>query len=50
MCMAAKKAREPRAIPSEGEKKPKCLVLSGFGLNSEAELAHAFGVLAIATI
>ena len=25
-----------------GEKKPKCLVLAGFGLNSEAELAHAF--------
>ena len=28
---------------SEG-KKPRCLVLAGFGLNSEAELAHAFSL------
>ncbi|MCX8197822.1 MAG: phosphoribosylformylglycinamidine synthase subunit PurQ [Candidatus Micrarchaeota archaeon] len=27
---------------ADTQKKPKCLVLSGFGLNSEAELAHAF--------
>lgn len=27
-----------------GGKKPKCLVLSGFGLNSESELAHAFAL------
>ncbi len=26
------------------EKKPKCMVLSGFGLNSEAELAYAFSL------
>ncbi|MEM2137523.1 MAG: phosphoribosylformylglycinamidine synthase subunit PurQ [Candidatus Anstonellaceae archaeon] len=33
-----------KATPSAqaGERKPKVLVLSGFGLNSEAELAHAF--------
>ncbi|MFA6214627.1 MAG: phosphoribosylformylglycinamidine synthase subunit PurQ [Candidatus Micrarchaeia archaeon] len=28
--------------PSGGERKPRCLVLAGFGLNAEAELAHAF--------
>ena len=44
--MAAKKAGKEagKAIIPEGERKPKCLVLSGFGLNSEAELAHAFGL------
>ena len=34
-----KAASKPVAAPS---KKPKCLVLAGFGLNSEAELANAF--------
>jgi len=36
-----KAASKPMAVPS---KKPKCLVLAGFGLNSEAELANAFAL------
>lgn len=40
-------AKKPRAQPVQKppaalEKKPKCLVLAGFGLNAEAELAYAF--------
>lgn len=31
-----------KAPAPAAQKKPKCLVLAGFGLNSEAELAHAF--------
>lgn len=30
--------------PNEPQRKPRCLVLSGFGLNSESELAHAFSL------
>lgn len=30
--------------PKQQDKKPKALVLSGFGLNSEMELAHAFSL------
>ncbi|MFA6327916.1 MAG: phosphoribosylformylglycinamidine synthase subunit PurQ [Candidatus Micrarchaeia archaeon] len=31
------------ALPSAAEKRrPRCIVLAGFGLNAEAELAHAF--------
>jgi phosphoribosylformylglycinamidine synthase len=37
------KAQMP-SKPQAGEQKPKVLVLAGFGLNSEAELAHAFGL------
>jgi len=36
-----KAASKPVAVPS---KKPKCLVLAGFGLNSEVELANAFAL------
>jgi len=46
-----KKAKRIRAPPAAVSKqgvavsrKPKCLVLSGFGLNSELELAHAFAL------
>ena len=30
--------------PPEPQRKPRCLVLAGFGLNSECELAHAFSL------
>jgi phosphoribosylformylglycinamidine synthase len=34
---------KPKKMTQQEEgRKPRCLVLSGFGLNSEAELAHAF--------
>ncbi|MFA6490167.1 MAG: phosphoribosylformylglycinamidine synthase subunit PurQ [Candidatus Micrarchaeia archaeon] len=33
-----------RAAPKAEPRPPKCLVLSGFGLNSEMELAHAFSL------
>jgi len=36
-------AAAPQAAAGEA-KKPRCLVLCGFGLNSEAELAHAFNL------
>jgi len=29
-------------IPQKEQRKPRCIVLAGFGLNAEAELAHAF--------
>lgn len=38
---ARKHAAAP--LPQEG-RKPRCLVLSGFGLNAEIELAHAFSI------
>jgi phosphoribosylformylglycinamidine synthase len=31
-----------RALPAQQKRKPRCLVLAGFGLNAEAELARAF--------
>lgn len=38
-------ARMPlHAVPRQESRVPKCLVLSGFGLNSEMELAHAFSL------
>ena len=36
--------KKPLATPPLEVRKPKVLVLSGFGLNSEAELAHAFNL------
>lgn len=44
-----KKAKPAQVVPAKPAemvpmKKPKCLVLAGFGLNSEAELAHAFSL------
>ena len=32
------------AAPIAAKRKPRCIVLSGFGLNAEAELAHAFAL------
>jgi len=32
------------AAPHVEKRKPRCLVLAGFGLNAEAELAHAFSL------
>ena len=40
---AAAKAAKAPASPSE-RRKPRCIVLAGFGLNAEAELAHAFSL------
>ena len=38
-------SKKPKKIEKTGErKKPKCLVLSGFGLNAETELAYAFSL------
>lgn len=45
---ASKKAFKPAAkapaakAQPQAKRKPRCLVLAGFGLNAEAELAHAF--------
>lgn len=49
---AQKRAHErPKAMPklvikadpaAQAQRKPRCMVLAGFGLNAEAELAHAF--------
>lgn len=41
-----KTAPAPGARPAAAfsEKKPKCIVLSGFGLNAESELAYAFSL------
>ncbi|MCX8174756.1 MAG: phosphoribosylformylglycinamidine synthase subunit PurQ [Candidatus Micrarchaeota archaeon] len=33
-----------KAKAKQEDKKPRCLVLAGFGLNSESELAHAFSL------
>ena len=38
----AKSAKIP--IPQHEQRKPRCMVLAGFGLNAEAELAHAFSL------
>ena len=40
---AAPKAAKAPILPSE-RRKPRCIVLAGFGLNAEAELAHAFSL------
>lgn len=34
--------KKMQSLVASSSNKPKCLILSGFGLNSEAELAHAF--------
>ena len=39
---AAKQAESP--IPINETRKPRCIVLAGFGLNAEAELAYAFSL------
>jgi|GEM_PF-118764 len=39
---AAAPAKIP--IPQKEQRKPRCIVLAGFGLNAEAELAHAFSL------
>jgi len=45
MAVKKKAMRVSAAISTAKEKKkPKCIVLSGFGLNAEAELAHAFSL------
>jgi len=32
------------STPAKEQRKPRCVVLAGFGLNAEAELAHAFSL------
>ena len=39
---AAASAKAPRPVQHFEQRKPRCIVLAGFGLNAEAELAHAF--------
>ena len=31
-------------VPQHAQRRPRCVVLAGFGLNAEAELAHAFAL------
>ena len=38
------KAKAAAIAPQAEKRKPRCIVLAGFGLNAEAELAHAFSL------